>query len=132
MKIFDSEEYGFSKINFVDEDNVFVGYDMSQCCCETAGWYITELKSFDLERCGVFEGFNESEWRFDKSFIEEVNYIKNGDYDYNTLEDGGMVMFRLISGDKECFLHIFNCHNGYYGHGFEFKIGDDLIKEGCL
>lgn len=52
---------------------------------------------------------------------------------YNELDAGGMVAFKLVNGaGDEKYLHLFNCHNGYYGHGFEFKVGDEVVKEGCL
>ena len=44
MKIFNKlEKNGWGrKVNFVDENNVVLGYDMSQDCCERAGWFIAE------------------------------------------------------------------------------------------
>ena len=39
MKIFDGD---FDKVNFVDENNVFVGYDLLQDCCEDANWFIAD------------------------------------------------------------------------------------------
>lgn len=38
MKIFERD----GKINFVDENNVLLGYDMSQDCCEHADWFILD------------------------------------------------------------------------------------------
>ena len=37
MKVFDRD----GKVNFVDENNVILGYDMNQNCCEDADWFIT-------------------------------------------------------------------------------------------
>ena len=37
MKILEIGE----KINFIDENNVFVGYDLGQNCCENASWFIS-------------------------------------------------------------------------------------------
>lgn len=34
--------------------------------------------------------------------------------------------------DKEKFLHIFNCHNGYYGHTFIMEIKGKQTLERCL
>jgi len=36
MKIFLNEKELETKINFVDDNNVFVGYDLTQQCCENA------------------------------------------------------------------------------------------------
>ena len=43
MKIFEGKESSWSdKVNFVDGNDVFVGYDLGQCCCENADWFISE------------------------------------------------------------------------------------------
>lgn len=39
MKIFDKD----GKVNFVDENNVIVGYDTNQHCSEHAGWFIASV-----------------------------------------------------------------------------------------
>ena len=135
MKIFEGTpkgEYG-EKVNFVDENNVFVGYDTEQSCCEHADWFIaSEVANTIPEKCaeaGELEG-----WKFDPEYFNKVDYIEDGDedYKYNLFDEGGMVVFRLVNGEQEKFLHLFNCHNGYYGHGFEMKISEKMKHEGCL
>lgn len=43
MKIFTKENSNWdSKVNFVDENNVVLGYDLSQDCCEHADWFIAD------------------------------------------------------------------------------------------
>ena len=43
MKIFEGNESSWDeKVNFVDENDVFVGYDIGQCCCEDVGWFMAE------------------------------------------------------------------------------------------
>ena len=73
MKTFEGkhkkEDWG-SKHNFVDENNVFVGFDADQSCCENADWFVSDKieskmpdplpKSLDWEN-----------WVFDTSFFEE-------------------------------------------------------------
>ena len=128
MLIFNIEAAFNSKVNFADKNNVCVGYDMGQDCCEYAGWFITETKELRI----YGDDYNHierpipdvSDYVFDKTFIEEVNSPD--------VDAGQMVRFRLINGDKELFLHIFNSHNGYYGHGFTFMNNDTLIQEGTL
>jgi hypothetical protein len=73
-------------------------------------------------------------WVFDPSYFKQVDYIEGGsaDYKYNALDDGGMVIFRIVKGDQEKFIHLFNVHNGYYGHGFDMKVGQDAVHEGCV
>ena len=122
MKVFEED----GKINFVDVNNVFVGYNISQGCCEHADWFIAdkiiECLPEDLAtmKCTNLDGYV-----FDKSFFREVT---GSDF-----QDGKMVVFRLVNvflGNR--YLHLFNCHNGYYGHGFEMKVGDAVEREGVL
>lgn len=140
IRIFEKD----GKINFVDSNNVFVGYDMHQDCCEYADWFILprpvdfipdnpishQPKSIELEN-----------HVFDKEYFHQVNYAKYDPYSSladsksNALDDGEMVIFKMtmaFSDYDPLYLHLFNCHNGYYGHGFEFKIGDEVEREGVL
>lgn len=120
MKLFDRD----GKINFVDENNVFLGYDMGQDCCERADWFIADAPKESepgTDRDGVpdLEGFV-----FDTAFFKHV--------DGGTFDGGGMAIFRIVNGSTERFIHIFNSHNGYYGHGFDFAIGGKSIQNGVL
>lgn len=121
MKVF--EEGG--KINFVDENNVFVGYDLSQDCCEYADWFVSnkeETYKYDLK---LKKDKNLSKYSFD------IKYFKKSDG--GDLDGGGIAIFKLISDNGEdLYLHIFNSHNGYYGHGFESKIDGIPWESGCL
>jgi len=128
MKIFQKVEPSWdAKVNFVDINNVFVGYDMEQSCCEHAGWFIKDSiaiynydEEYDNENTPDIESYN-----FDPNFFKHV--------DSEWLDEGGMVAFRLVSVDKpDLFLHLFNAHNGYYHHGFEFKNGDKVIESDSL
>jgi len=112
------------KINFVDENNVFVGYDMDQDCCENAGWFVSKEKPKTILES---PDFNFDEFVFDKDFFEES--VLNRE----EVEDGGSVLFRLIGKDNsEAFLCLFNSHNGYYGHGFNMKLGGQEVHSGIL
>jgi hypothetical protein len=122
MKIFQGGGWG-DKINFVDKHNVLVGYDMAQCCCEHADWYILDKIESDTTLSG-FSGDLE-DYNFDPFFFQKVD----GDYDC-----GGMIVFKLINeknGDEK-YLHLFNIHNGYYGHGFEVSIDNKIVRQGGL
>jgi hypothetical protein len=118
MKIFNKD----AKINFVDKNNVFLGYDMGQCCCENADWFISDTpKEYSqINDCNEdLEGYV-----FDTSFFKEVT---GRDFD-----SGGMVIFRIVNGESEKFIHIFNSHNGYYCHGFLFTDNGKYIQNGSL
>lgn len=125
MKIFTSENSTWNeKINFVDSNNLFVGYDMAQDCCESFGWFISKSISPKV----IKEIFSEpvDNYSFDKYFFAEIKCDTE-------LEDGSMVIFRLVCKDSDdLYLHLYNCHNGYYSHGFEFKKGDKILRDGRL
>ena len=129
MKIFTpSNSKWDSKVNFVDENNVFLGYDLSQGCCEDADWYITATSIPNASKLEVIPDL--TNYRFDTSFFQEISESES----INGIDEGGEVIFRITDGIDELFIHIYNAHNGYYGHGFEF-INDsknEVIQKGTL
>jgi len=112
-----------NRINFVDDNNVFVGFDNESYCCEHWGYMVTEKipTEVDEDLKIAATGYN-----FDTKFFAEP---KNTVDDYS---EDNMATFRLVKDDKELFLTLFNCHNGYYGHGFEAKINGIDWKTGLL
>ena len=42
LKVFDCVDPWPTKVNFVDSNNVMLGYDMEQNCCEVATWCFTD------------------------------------------------------------------------------------------
>jgi hypothetical protein len=136
MKYFPYQTEGIfsSKVNFVDENNRLVGYDFYQSCCEDYGWYIS-LESDFAQKNTIVVGYpydvdsiNEKldGWVFDPVFIKEYSI---GDHGYN---ESNAATFRLVKDDKEMFLHLYNEHNGYYSHGFEFLEEGNIIHRGFL
>jgi len=113
------------KVNFVDENNVFLGYDLDQNCCEHADWFIADTHHMDVQARTTdnpdLEGFV-----FDTTFFMEVSGIP---YLADSDKETSMVIFRIVKGDQEKFIHLFNTHNGYYKHGFTFD--DKGTHEGC-
>jgi hypothetical protein len=133
MKIFNKGSGWESKVNFVDDNNVCLGYDTNRFCCEHADWFIADQPmEHIIEEDGTPDDL--AGWNFDTAYFKEVDYIEGGNdsYKYNELEDGGMVIFRIVKGDEEKFIHLFNCHNGYYGHGFEFAVGQEVIHTSSI
>jgi hypothetical protein len=122
MKIFDRLTKFERKVNFVDENNVFVGYDLQQQCCENAGWFISDkiykrvpsIQRKDLEECDLYVFDAE----FSKSFDAKCQQ--------------NIVVFKLVNGEKTKYLHLYNVSNGWYSHGFEFKINGKIKKKGLL
>jgi hypothetical protein len=134
MKYFpsDLESFWKTKVNFVDENNVLVGYDFHYNCCEEFGWYIKENVSSSgadvlFNRDTNIEAINQSlhDWNFDSDFFQEINEEIRSKGNY-------VVVFRLVNGDNELFLHLYNVHSGYYSHGFDFSKDGEIIKSGSI
>jgi hypothetical protein len=133
MKIFErSEKSGWgNRLNIIDENNVFVGYDYDQQCCEDFEYYLTDNieKLFDKAEALDEQTFCHDGYVFDTAYIKEHE-------DEETCYGEYFVAFRLTKqGEKDIFLVLYNCHNGYYSHGFEMRSpveGGKCIHEGAL
>lgn len=125
MKIFNNESWS-EKVNFVDENNVVVGYDMSQHCCENAGYYFTGDEPHEKQAVETRDDKDppESElapYRFDPEWFRELSMVY----------DGGACAFRLTAPNlPDKYLVLFNSHNGYYSHGFTMEVGGVQKREG--
>ena len=131
MRVFEKGSGWNDRVNFVDDKNVFVGFNTSQCCCESFGWFLTrnkpvaDVETPDSEKLegNDFPGFN-----FDTTFNEGELYPDH--------DGGGSVTFRLANDSgEEIFLTLYNHHNGYYGHGWEMRDGGEsgkIIEEGGI
>lgn len=99
-----------SKVNFIDKNDNFVGFDMDGQCCEYFGWYITNNVTAEIpEENMCAEGF----W-FDVT-SEPIECDMGDCY---------VVAFKLVnSSDEVLYLHLFNEHNGYYSHGWDTSFG---------
>jgi len=127
MKVFENDKSSYtSKVNFVDDNDVYIGYDIEQSCCEHAGWYLAEkVTPYDDE-----SGETEHTYNLEPYFIDK-NYFKSIETD--ALDEGLMIVFRLVAkGKQDLYLHIFNAHNGYYGHGLEVKHGGEKVIDEWL
>ena len=123
MKIFERD----GKINFVDGNNVFVGFDYESCCCENFGWFVADSPC-DMTSDAPKKLKSIRNYSFDVNyFAEKCHYVEGDEF-----ECGGMVIFRLINKKgKERFLHLYNSHNGYYSHGFEIAVnGSEIYSSG--
>lgn len=122
MKIFEIND----KVNFVDENNVFVGFDARQQCCESADWFISD---FCYEKLDINNFSSDSwtekydGWTFD---IENYDFI-DGEFDC-----GGCIRFALVKDNKTKYLYLYNHHNGYYSHGFTIKNGEKILIDDSI
>jgi len=125
MKIFNSENSFEDKVNFVDENNIFIGYDLKQQCCEQAYYYITD----EIIKPEVFNRKNIKDYSENNEILKDYIFdIENGITD---IADG--IVIKLTSeGKKDLFLHLYNIHNGYYAHSYLIKNNDVIIDEDKL
>lgn len=122
MKIFNKS----GKVNFVDQNNVIVGYDTNQFCCEDADWYLAESPQSTTETEIIDRDRDFTGYMFDTAYF-------NADVEDSNLDEGGIVVFKLTRvAHDDIYLHLYNSHNGYYSHGFEFKSGDTAIQDGSI
>lgn len=130
MKIFTTPSCWSEKINFVDDSNVFVGFEWSQSCCERFGYFFSDNIPTNLSEGETHTDDTEFPgWNFDPAFCKRPN----PDAETNSQMDGGdWITFRLVNGEKEKFLTLYNCHNSYYSHGFEMSIGGKEAFSGSL
>jgi hypothetical protein len=135
MKYFPPSKSGFHslRVNFVDENNLVVGFDFTSSCCEDFGWLIsTNLAPpaecvVGLDDTAPVDHVNKEleGWMFDPKFFLELKEDKK-------ISEENYVVFRMINKNQERYLHLYNKHNGYYSHGFEFMAGDKTIEQGWL
>jgi hypothetical protein len=140
MKIFEKEENAWdSKVNFVDNNNVLLEYDLSKDYCE-ADWFIDNVAHLDGNIPNDIRDYKSryalSKYSFDTSYYRRVAEWHLVASHNNRNNKKTMVIFRIVHDSnpkKEKFIHIFNMHNGNYGHVFEFTVGEgDPMISGLL
>jgi hypothetical protein len=128
FKIFEKD----GKINFVDDKNVLVGFDYQQSCCESFGYFISELEPVNVETInfdhepigGDYNVINCSEFDF-SGYNFDTNYYSGG-------VGNDSVIFKITNNEKPLYLCLYNHHNGYYGHGFHMEHSGKIIASGVL
>lgn len=122
MKVIPHDQY---KTNFVDENNMLVGFDTYQSCCEHFGWFLSSVKD-DTEG---------SSTNLQPEDVEAYCFVDEEPTttpDPETYDEGGKVEFRLTNGSSYAWLTLYNHHNGYYSHGFTFKKGEAILCDGGI
>lgn len=107
------------KYNWIDSNDIYVGYDTATDCCEDAGWYLryepTPYSEYDSDLDIKFNNTDLTDYKFDV-MGEAIGIDYQVDHE-GDLDEGGIVVFRLLHPSKPpLYLHLYNCHNGYYGH----------------
>ena len=150
MRIFES---GY-KINFADTNDVFVGFDNSQGCCESFGhFFLSSIPDNPLTSKDYSSDNYENEIHPPVN-LEELVFDKEFYQNQHGYDGGGFAIFRLVTPAlrvqndvtmrerarqrkadgylDEAFLVLYNHHNGCYGHGFEVKHDGVIIRQGGL
>ena len=130
MRVFESGEGCFScKLNIVDDNNVFVGFDYSSYCCESFGYKITKAEPASWEKLEEMDPIEELDFpgfNFDTTYKAE--FCEDGRW-----SEGNSVTFKAVNDAGEAlFISLMNSHNGYYSHGFDMKVGEKVVFEGSL
>ena len=133
MKIIPRSDRYNEKVNFIDKNNRFVGFCLWSNCCEYYGWKIEsedgtilmDSKKVELKEDPI-STFDD--YCFDLEFLEMAPNKLRDDEEKGMWDDrGASAKFRLkLPSNKkgpDIYLLIYNWHNGYYCHGFEFDIG---------
>lgn len=96
------------KVNYVDSNNLFAGFDMECDCCEDPSHRIEDTNGNIIEPdCKyvfynlIFSGELPEESEFDDTYTARIP-------------------LKHQTTNERYYLVFENCHNGYYAHGYEF------------
>jgi hypothetical protein len=113
MKVFEDGKSWGRKINYVDENNVVLGFDMDQQCCENFGHGVFANPPQSLSDTEIVD-VDLANYRF----AADAKPVNCKSYD----DEGGGLAFRIVAdGLPDLYVAIWNHHNGYYSHGFNWK-----------
>lgn len=143
MEIFEKD----GKINFVDENNVVVGFDYGQSCCEYFGYFFSsgiptkdfmaEYVNLSYNTPNIMPHPETNEYVFDPDFFQRIDWGGN---------ETTIVIFKLVEKCRltngkvnkglcrfrDIYLVLHNTHNGYYAHGFNMNVGGIDVRMGDL
>ena len=125
MRVFERN----GRVNFVDDNNVFVGYDNTQNCCEDFGWLISRERPGTTAEIALIEELTGAEF---PGYQFDTTYCGYGDQTLRQENDTSMVSFRLTDGDNNIYVTLYNTQNGYYAHGYDMKLNGTSIHDGEL
>lgn len=103
------------KYNWIDKNDLYVGYDTATDCCETAEWYVHTKPITST----AYEELPKVDYDLDGYIFDTVSALIGLDYQIEDtgLDEGDNVVFKLIHPSKPpLYLHLYNSHNGYYAH----------------
>jgi hypothetical protein len=119
---------GNCRLNWVDSNNVFVGFDDEGDCCEVWGGDFYDGLDRNARKLDV-DLTVDNDWVFDTSFHADSDDVDVNLDDYEAATAG----FRLVNRNGDVmYLVIWNSHNGYYVHSFDFCNGETVIVSGSI
>ena len=139
MKVFErsSTEGWGNRMNFVDNNNVVVGFDYSSQCCEQYYWYASyeeAIKATDIRVKDEWDEGHQSLSTLPNIHMDSEFLYFDTSYNKSFVAgDLNSVQLKIKGGEKDIYLVLVNSHNGYYSHGFDLV--DDkgnVILEGNL
>ena len=95
------------KVNYVDDKNLFAGFDMECSCCENPKHWIENSAGEKIELNN-----RHNHLVFTGALPEE-------DDDFMGVYTARIPLKDIITNELH-YLVFSNCHNGYYAHGYEF------------
>lgn len=100
--------YNHTKVNYVDDNNLFAGFETDQQCCESATHRIEDSEGniIEPENGNVF---------YDLLFTGELP--EESEFDDTCTAH---IPLKHETTNERYYLVFENCHNGYYAHGYEF------------
>ena len=123
MKVFTTDNSPWNaEVNYVDKNNRVLGYSMSQDCCEIFGHCV-------LAKLPAPEG-EPDDHALPDSVLEPYSFSPEAPAPLPSrrADEGSVLAFRIVAdGLPDLWVVIWNFHNGYYSHGWEFD-----GKEGSL
>lgn len=122
------------RVNFVDQNNIFVGFEVGTQCFETYGWailnecYPDSYVMYFIEDQGLGSKFLQKAPEDIEDYDFEKGFFDIGS-DYMISEDQDIIVFSLYNRKKmeRLFLHLFNFHDGYSTHELETNITGESV-----
>lgn len=139
LAVFENME---GRVNFVDHNNLAVGYETESLCCEIAGWAFCktiisnheDFVKFKLQKDNKIDDKLLAESIFKD--VPPVICSSEWEDDYRMAEldlschiYGDFVNFTIINENtgQEFYLVLYNLSNGYYSHNFTSFAGNGKI-----
>ena len=102
-------------INFIDENDIFLGMDLEESCCEYFGFYISEDPELSIENAGD-QDLVDQEVDLDGYFFDVLTPTEDElCTKIDDADEGDHISVRIIHVEKpDLYIHLFNDHEGPY------------------